>query len=74
MSAAIDKSLVKTDVSSVKVDKSLVKTDVSSVKVDVSSVKVDKSLPWVEKYRPNQFDDIVLDPLNREFLDRKSVV
>jgi replication factor C subunit 3/5 len=67
MSAAIDKSLVKTDVSSVKVDKSLVKTDVSSVKVDVSSVKVDKSLPWVEKYRPNQFDDIVLDPLNREF-------
>jgi hypothetical protein len=21
---------------------------------------------WVEKYRPTQFDDIVLDPLNRK--------
>ena len=21
--------------------------------------------PWVEKYRPNTFDDIVLDPLNK---------
>ena len=24
--------------------------------------------PWVEKYRPTQFDDIVLDPLNRNLL------
>jgi replication factor C subunit 3/5 len=24
------------------------------------------SIPWVEKYRPSQFQDIVLDPLNRE--------
>ena len=24
--------------------------------------------PWVEKYRPTQFDDIVLDPLNRKLL------
>jgi len=24
-------------------------------------------MPWVEKYRPTQFDNIVLDPLNREF-------
>lgn len=23
------------------------------------------NIPWVEKYRPTQFDDIVLDPLNR---------
>jgi replication factor C subunit 3/5 len=23
------------------------------------------SIPWVEKYRPTQFDDIVLDPINR---------
>ena len=27
----------------------------------------DQSIPWVEKYRPTQFDSIVLDPLNREF-------
>ena len=25
------------------------------------------SMPWIEKYRPNHFDDIVLDPLNRAF-------
>jgi replication factor C subunit 3/5 len=25
------------------------------------------TMPWVEKYRPTQFDNIVLDPLNREF-------
>ena len=24
------------------------------------------SIPWVEKYRPVQFDDIVLDPINRK--------
>jgi len=24
-------------------------------------------MPWIEKYRPNHFDDIVLDPLNRVF-------
>ena len=24
------------------------------------------SIPWVEKYRPPQFDDIVLDPINRK--------
>jgi replication factor C subunit 3/5 len=23
-------------------------------------------IPWIEKYRPSQFDDIVLDPLNKE--------
>lgn len=23
-------------------------------------------MPWVEKYRPTQFDDIVLDPINRD--------
>jgi DNA polymerase III delta prime subunit len=26
-----------------------------------------QSVPWVEKYRPTQFDHIVLDPLNRDF-------
>lgn len=25
------------------------------------------TIPWVEKYRPTQFDDIILDPLNRTF-------
>lgn len=25
------------------------------------------NMPWIEKYRPNQFDDIVLDPYNRKF-------
>jgi replication factor C subunit 3/5 len=25
-----------------------------------------QSIPWVEKYRPSQFDDIVLDPINRK--------
>jgi DNA polymerase III delta prime subunit len=23
------------------------------------------NIPWIEKYRPGRFDDIVLDPLNR---------
>jgi len=26
-----------------------------------------QSVPWVEKYRPTQFDHIILDPLNRDF-------
>ena len=25
-----------------------------------------QNIPWVEKYRPNNFDSIVLDPINRE--------
>ena len=34
--------------------------------IDASS---DQSMPWIEKYRPTQFDHIVLDPLNRSFFE-----
>ena len=26
------------------------------------------SIPWVEKYRPTNFDGLILDPLNRKIL------
>jgi replication factor C subunit 3/5 len=31
----------------------------------MSNATINKSTPWVEKYRPTNFDDIVLDPLNK---------
>lgn len=30
---------------------------------------VNDSSPWVEKYRPTRFDDIVLDPLNKSLME-----
>lgn len=39
-------------------------TDISNS--NVLSIPVSSSIPWVEKYRPSHFQDIVLDPLNRE--------
>lgn len=29
---------------------------------------INNSMPWVEKYRPSCFDEIVLDPMNRTIL------
>ena len=31
------------------------------------------TIPWVEKYRPSHFDDIVLDPLNKKILNEISL-
>ena len=33
---------------------------------DKGVIQPSSSIPWVEKYRPSHFQDIVLDPLNRE--------
>ena len=27
------------------------------------------NIPWIEKYRPNSFENIVLDPINRQIFD-----
>jgi replication factor C subunit 3/5 len=35
---------------------------------DIPHEYLKKSTPWVEKYRPSSFDDIVLDPLNKMLL------
>jgi DNA polymerase III delta prime subunit len=35
-----------------------------------SSTTAKNNIPWVEKYRPTQFDDIVLDPLNKKVFTR----
>jgi DNA polymerase III delta prime subunit len=37
---------------------------------DVASTahSINNAMPWVEKYRPSCFDDIVLDPMNRTIL------
>ena len=33
-----------------------------------SNIIINNSIPWVEKYRPNEFENIVLDPLNKQIL------
>mgnify|MGYP003337775515 CR=1 FL=1 len=33
-----------------------------------------KHIPWVEKYRPDDFDDIVLDKYNRTILTNHQVL
>ena len=41
--------------------------DRSAQAVETHSSFRRENMPWVEKYRPTQFENIVLDPLNREF-------
>ena len=38
----------------------------------MSSLKESKNkdIPWVEKYRPTHFDNIVLDPINRKLFEQ----
>jgi len=38
-----------------------------NMSVEIGNKNATENMPWVEKYRPNHFDDIVLDPLNRVF-------
>ena len=35
--------------------------------VEPPEITTATAMPWVEKYRPTQFDNIILDPLNRVF-------
>ena len=36
----------------------------------MESTTTTKDVPWVEKYRPAHFDNIVLDPINRHFFQK----
>jgi DNA polymerase III delta prime subunit len=38
------------------------------INTEPSRKKSNDSIPWVEKYRPDQFNDIVLDPLNKQIM------
>ena len=35
---------------------------------EVQIQSINNAMPWVEKYRPSCFDEIVLDPMNRTIL------
>jgi len=37
--------------------------------ISTSQTQKNQNVPWVEKYRPTQFDDIVLDPINRKIFE-----
>ena len=37
--------------------------------ITTSKTQKNQNIPWVEKYRPTQFDDIVLDPINRKIFE-----
>ena len=41
-------------------------TIIDSAPGDKTTTGLKQSIPWVEKYRPTNFDDIVLDPVNRK--------
>ena len=36
-----------------------------SIKNTPNTIHNKSGIPWVEKYRPTQFDDIVLSPINK---------
>ena len=44
------------------------KMDKVAVQVQVEPYSKNDAMPWVEKYRPSCFDEIVLDPMNRMIL------
>ena len=36
---------------------------------DTRNIKINNSTPWVEKYRPSNFNDIVLDDINKKIIE-----
>ena len=36
---------------------------------DTTSNNINNSTPWVEKYRPSNFNDIVLDDINKKIIE-----
>ena len=43
--------------------------EVTTIKDDVRNHRINNSTPWVEKYRPSNFDDIVLDDINKKIIE-----